>query len=358
MTKLAILGAGKIGRMACHLLSRSGDYEVRIGDMAQQAVDALAERYPGVEPHVVDFGDPASLDAILDGSWGVISCAPFHCNPLIAERAKAAGANYFDLTEDVAVTQKVQQLATDSKTTFAPQCGLAPGFITIVANHLMKELDTVRDLRLRVGALPQHPSNRLKYNLTWSTEGLINEYCNPCEAVQDGESVTMPPMEQLEHLTIDGTLYEAFNTSGGLGTLAHSLAGKVRNLNYKSIRYPGHCELMKFLLEDLQMRSHQNELKEIFERSIPATADDQIVIYVGAAGEQNGHLTKRTYAKTIKSQRIDGQDWTGIQITTAAGLCAVVDMVRDGSLPQQGFVRMEQVDYEAFLQNRFGRYYA
>ena len=358
MTKLAILGAGKIGRMACHLLSRSGDYRIRVGDLARPAVDALAARYPGMEAHVVDFGDAASQDPILAGAWGVISCAPFHCNPLIAERARAAGSNYFDLTEDVLVTQKVQQLADNAKTTFAPQCGLAPGFITIVANHLMKQLDRVHDLRLRVGALPQHPSNRLKYNLTWSTEGLINEYCNPCEAIEDGMPVTMPPMEQLEHLTIDGTLYEAFNTSGGLGTLAHSLAGKVHNLNYKSIRYPGHCELMKFLLQDLRMRSHQHELKDIFERSIPSTTDDQIVIYVGATGEQNGHLTKRTYAKTIKSQRIDDRAWTGIQITTAAGLCAIVDMVREGSLPQQGLVKMEQVDYDAFLSNRFGRYYA
>jgi saccharopine dehydrogenase-like NADP-dependent oxidoreductase len=361
MTKtIAILGAGKIGQMACHFLARCGDYTVRIGDVSNAAVQNLAAKHKdhGVEPHVVDFEDAQSLDAILKDCWGVLSCAPFHCNPLIADRAKAAGTHYFDLTEDVAVTQKVQQLAEGASTAFAPQCGLAPGFITIAAAHLMRRLDSVRDLRLRVGALPQNPNNRLKYNLTWSTEGLINEYCNPCEAIEDGLAVVVPPMEQLELLTVDGVEYEAFNTSGGLGTLAHTLSGKVQNLNYKSMRYPGHCEQMKLLLHDLGMRAHQDELKKIFERSIAFTPDDQIVIYVGAAGDRKGRYTQLTYAKVIKAQQIDGTHWTGIQVTTAAGVCAIIDMVKDGQLAQDGFIKMEQVDYDAFLKNRFGRYYA
>jgi saccharopine dehydrogenase-like NADP-dependent oxidoreductase len=230
---------------------------VRVGDVAQVAVDHLTRKYPQVKGQVVDFGNGPSLDAILKGAWAVVSCAPFHCNPLIAERAKAHGVHYFDLTEDVEVTQKVKDLAEGSKTLFAPQCGLAPGFITIAANHLMKSMTEVSDLRLRVGALPRYPSNRLKYNLTWSTEGLINEYCNPCESVENGQLTTVPPLEQLERLTIDGVDYEAFNTSGGLGTLAITLKDRVKNVNYKTIRYPGHCDLMKFLLHDLQMQDQQ-----------------------------------------------------------------------------------------------------
>src|SRR5262249_23188054 len=159
-----------------------------------------------------------------------------------------------------------------------PQCGLAPGFVTIVAGHLLGQLDSVRDLRLRVGALPRYPSNRLRYNLTWSTQGLINEYCNPCDAIADGKPGAGPPLERLERLSIDGVDYEAFNTSGGLGTLAQSLAGKLRNLSYKTIRYPGHCELMRFLLHDLGMRAHQAQLAEIFDRAIPSTPQDQVVI--------------------------------------------------------------------------------
>ena len=358
MNTLVILGAGKIGRMVTHLMVNCGDYDVRVGDVAQAAVDGLTKKYKQVKGQAVDFSSAASLDKLLKGAWGVVSCAPFHCNPLIAERAKAHGVHYFDLTEDVEVTNQVKSLAKGSKSLFAPQCGLAPGFITIAATSVMQGLTDLTDVRLRVGALPRYPSNRLKYNLTWSTEGLINEYCNPCEAVENGELITVPPMEQLERLTVDGVDYEAFNTSGGLGTLAITLKGKAKNVNYKTMRYPGHCDLMKFLLHDLQMRGNQAQLREIFERTLPATLQDQIVIFVSATGKLGGKLTERTYAKTIYHQLIDGEMWSGIQITTAAGITGIVDMVRSGQLPQKGFLKMEDVDYAQFLQNRFGKYYA
>src|SRR5262245_3595084 len=344
--------------MVCHLMATCGDYTVRIADSAQGAVDVVTRRYPKVRGEVVDFGDGKSLDAFLKGAWAVISCAPYHCNPLIAQRAKALGVHYFDLTEDVEVTHQVKELAKNSKTLFAPQCGLAPGFITIVANHLMRSMTEVSDLHLRVGALPRYPSNRLKYNLTWSTEGLINEYCNPCEVVENGQLTTVPPLEQLERLTIDGVDYEAFNTSGGLGTLAITLKDRVENVNYKTIRYPGHCELMKFLLHDLQMQDQQGLLRDIFEQSLPQTFQDQIVIFVSATGKYLGRLTERTWAKTIYHQAIDGENWSGIQITTAAGVTGIVDMVRAAQLPSSGFLKMESVDCEQFLKNRFGRYYA
>ena len=165
-------------------------------------------------------------------------------------------------------------------------------------------------------------------------------------------------MEQLEHITIDGVEYEAFNTSGGLGTLAITLKDKVKNVNYKTMRYPGHCDLMKFLLHDLQMQDDQEGLGKIFEKALPATFQDQIVIFVSATGQYRGRLAERTYAKTIYHQEIDGRNWSGIQITTAAGVCAIVDMLQAGQLPDSGFLKMEDVDYEQFLANRFGKYYA
>jgi saccharopine dehydrogenase-like NADP-dependent oxidoreductase len=358
MHELVILGAGKIGRMVCHMMATCGDYAVRVGDAAPAALELMARKRPEVHTHIVDFGSQKSLDAVLEGAFAVISCAPFHCNPLIAERARAKGVHYFDLTEDVEVTHRVKEMADGAQSVFAPQCGLAPGFITIVANHLMKQMTEVTDLRLRVGALPRYPSNMLKYNLTWSTEGLINEYCNPCEALQNGELVLLAPMQNLETLTIDGVEYEAFNTSGGLGTLAITLQGRVANVTYKTIRFPGHCSLMRFLLQDLQMADHQGMLKEMFERCLPATFQDQIVIYVSATGQYRGRLTERIHAKTIYHREIDGENWSGIQITTAAGVCAIVDLVREGRLPQKGLIKMEEVDYGEFLKNRFGRYYA
>ena len=180
---------------------------------------------------------------------------------MIAEAAKAAGAHYLDLTEDVASTRAVKQLAAGARTAFIPQCGLAPGFITIVASDLASHFDELQDVRMRVGALPKFPSNALNYNLTWSTDGVINEYCEPCEAIVNGQLRETQPLEELEEFSLDGVLYEAFNTSGGLGTLCETLAGKVRNLNYRTIRYPGHAAIMKALLNDLRLRDRRELLE-------------------------------------------------------------------------------------------------
>jgi saccharopine dehydrogenase-like NADP-dependent oxidoreductase len=358
MKTIAVLGGGKIGRMVAHMLGASGDYKVRVGDVAPAAVEQITSRVAGSEGSQIDFNDAKDIDRMLQGAAAVISCAPFHCNTLIAERARAAKVHYLDLTEDVEVTRAVIELAQGAPCALVPQCGLAPGFITIVAMHLIAQLTGVTDLRMRVGALPRYPSNRLKYNLTWSTEGLINEYCNPCEALIEGELVTVPPLENLEMLTIDGTEYEAFNTSGGLGTLADTLRGRVPNVNYKSLRYPGHNHLIKFLLEDLRMREDQENLARIFDRCLPTTFRDQVVIFVAATGMFRGRLTEHVYARTIYHQKIDEQNWSGIQITTAAGVCGVLDLLLEGKLPQSGLVKQEQVDYQSFIANRFGKYYA
>jgi len=265
--------------------------------------------------------------------------------------------HYFDLTEDVEVTKAVHHLAEGAQSALMPQCGLAPGFIAIAAVHLMRGLTDVHELKLRVGALPRRPSTVTHYNLTWSTNGLINEYCNPCESLQDGKFASLLPLEGLEELTLEGVQYEAFNTSGGLGTLVHTLAGKVRNLTYKTIRYPGHRYLLRFLLHDLRFRDHRDELQKILERAVPYTLDDQVVIHSAAIGKENGRLVERTYSQTIYDQEIGGQRFGAIQVTTAAGVCAVADLLLAGHLPQKGFVRQEDVDATAFFENRFGAYY-
>lgn len=357
MKKIVILGGGKMGRMVCFLLGTCGDYEVRIGDMNLEGAHAAASTFGG-KGEKVDLSNPAQVAAFVKGAWGVVSCAPYHCNQTIATCARETGAHYFDLTEDVAVTKKVIELAKGSKTAFVPQCGLAPGFITIAANHLAKPFAQIESLRLRVGALPLQPSNQLGYNLTWSTEGVINEYINACEAVRGGHLVSLPALENLERLIIDGIDFEAFNTSGGLGTLAESLKGRVQNLDYKTIRFPGHCQLMRFLLQELRLSEHRDELRTILERAIPTTTEDQVVIFVSASGMLDGRLTERVYAKRVMAQTIGGHHWTAIQLTTAGGIAAIVDLFAQGKTSAHGLVRMEDVSWEDFMANRFGRLYA
>jgi saccharopine dehydrogenase-like NADP-dependent oxidoreductase len=353
--RIALLGAGHIGQTIARLLGDSGDYQVTVVDKSPSTLARISG--PGITTQAVDTEDKQALAAVLRGQDAVVNALPYHLAVTAAHLAHEAGCHYFDLTEDVAATKEIMRIANGARTAFMPQCGLAPGFIGIVAHHLAKSFDALHDVKMRVGALPAFPTNALKYNLTWSVDGLINEYCHPCEIIKDGDAIAALPMEGLEHFSLDGTEYEAFNTSGGLGTLCETLRGKVRNLDYKTVRYPGHRALMCMLLEDLQLKHDQETLKSIMRRSMPATMQDVVLVFVTVSGMRHGSLVQEVFARKIFADRSEGAPLSAIQITTAAGICAAVDLFREGKLPQSGFIRQEQVELPAFLANRFGKAY-
>ncbi len=353
--RIALLGAGHIGQTIARLLATSGDYEVSVIDRSAEALAALGPL--PVRPRRLDSEAPEALRAVLQGHDAVINALPYHLATTAAAQALAAGCHYFDLTEDVAATREIKRLAEGAHTAFMPQCGLAPGFIGIVAHHLAQGFDSLHEVKMRVGALPAFPTNSLKYNLTWSVDGLINEYCHPCEAIRDGRNIEVLPLEGLEHFSLDGTEYEAFNTSGGLGTLCETLAGRVQTLDYKSVRYPGHRDLMAMLLQELGLKHDPETLKSIMRKSIPATMQDVVLVFVTVSGMRGGQLVQEVFARKIFAERSETQPQSAIQITTAAGICAAVDLFREGHLPQKGFIRQEQVALPAFLANRFGSAY-
>lgn len=355
MKKIVVVGGGNIGGVISALLRGAGDYDVKLIDRAARVVEIASS--VGVAAEIVDASDGEALRKSLSGAYALISAAPFHLTTKIADAAADCGVHYLDLTEDVASTRYVHKLAQSASNAFIPQCGLAPGFVSIVAHDLAQRFDEVFDLRLRVGALPLCPSNALGYNLTWSTDGVINEYCEPCEAIVDGVLRETTPLEEVESLAIDGVAYEAFNTSGGLGSLCQTLAGKVRNLNYKTVRYPGHASLMKVLLNDLRLRERRELLHDVLEAALPYTHQDVVVIFVTASGVAGGVLRQETYANKVHAREIAGTWRTAIQVTTAAGVCAVLDMLARNELPQRGVVRMEDISLAGFLRSRFGNLY-
>jgi saccharopine dehydrogenase-like NADP-dependent oxidoreductase len=362
MHKVLILGAGKIGALISGLLAESGDYEVTLGDVHSAAAEAVVKAHGSRNLRAValDASDAGALAHHfgLHKPHAVVSSLPYYCNPAVAKAARKGNAHYFDLTEDVEVTHSVRRIARGASKAFVPQCGLAPGFISIAANELAKHFDELRSIKLRVGALPQHPNNVLKYSLTWSTEGLINEYGNPCEAVVDGKLVHAAPLEGLEEIEIDGTLYEAFNTSGGLGSLAESYGKQCEQINYKTMRYPGHCAQMRLLMNDLKLNTDRATLKRVLEHAVPQTLQDVVIVYAAVAGKQDGELREENYVNKIYPQVIAGRLWSAIQVTTAAGITAVVDLVLASPRRYKGFVAQEQFNLPEILENRFGHYYA
>ncbi len=355
-TQLTLVGAGKIGEAIVTLLGETGDYNMTVIDRDESRLAAFWDA--GFRAHSCNLNAASDLAPLLGGQETVISACPYHLTPVIAAASKEAGAHYFDLTEDVESTRAVKQLALGADTAFVPQCGLAPGFISIAAHSACQGFQSLRDLRMRVGALPIYPSNALKYNLTWSTDGLINEYCNPCEAIVDGQLREVPALEEVEEFSLDGLNYEAFNTSGGLGTLCETLAGRVDNLNYKTVRYPGHRDIVKMLIRDLRLGMHRQLLKDVLEAAIPMTAQDLVLIFVTATGQKGGRLTQETFVRKVYGREVGGKYLSAIQLTTAAGICAMVDLMAEGKLGRRGFIRQEQVSLATFLDNRFGRFYS
>lgn len=354
MHRVLLLGSGKIGMPAASLLAGCGDYEVHLGDLrpkqsASSAVHVI--QLDALEPDLVaGYLAEHSIHAL-------VSALPYHCSLPLARVARASGAHYFDLTEDVEVSNQIRRISLDAEQAFVPHCGLAPGFISIAAAALMEHFEQVDTVKMRVGALPLHPNNALGYSLTWSTDGLINEYGNLCYAIEEGEKVTLQPLEGLETITLDGDEYEAFNTSGGLGTLVDSYLGRVRTMNYKTMRYPGHCEKIRLLMNDLKLNRNRRTLKRILENAIPETLQDVVLIYVSVTGTRLGALFEETYVQKVYPDSINGQGLSAIQLATTAGLCSLVDLVLHQEARFHGFITQESIPLGTVLENRFGEYF-
>lgn len=358
MHRVLVLGAGKIGSLIACLLAEKGTYEVHLGDVSLDGPKRLVEglALSRVTPCLLDVRHPDSVGAYLSAHPvdAIVSSLPYFYNPTVARLALAHRVHYFDLTEDVEVTNQVRVLSAGASRAFVPQCGLAPGFISIVTHDLMTHFKTLDTVKMRVGALPVHPSNALKYSLTWSTDGLINEYGNTCYGIEEGEKVPLQPLEGYETIEVDGLLYEAFNTSGGLGTLADSAVGQVRTMNYKTLRYPGHCEKIHLLMKDLKLNEDRDTLKRILERAIPQTLQDVVLIYASVTGTTDEGLFEENYVKKIYPQCVKGRLWSAIQVTTASSLCCVVDLVLAAPEKYRGFVTQESISLGDFLRNDFG----
>ena len=361
MIKIMIAGAGKIGSMIACLLADTHDYTVHLVDMDFSGPDVarVLSVMPTIKTVTLDVTDQVALQAYIKqhSITAVISSLPYFLNTHIARAAKQTSIHYFDLSEDTKTAAAIKAIALSAESAFVPQCGLAPGFISIVANSLLQTFDVCHHAKLRVGALPQDSSNALHYALTWSTDGLINEYGNLCYGIEEGHTVELSPLDGLESIQLDGCLYEAFNTSGGLGNLAELYMGNIQRLNYKTIRYPGHCEKMRFLMNDLELNHDRDTLKRILERVLPKTYQDVVLIYVSVDGIKQGKLLETSYFKKMYPKIIAGLEWSAIQVSTACGVCAVVDLVLSQAAAYKGHVLQERFNLTDVLNNRFGHYF-
>lgn len=346
INSVLVIGLGKVGALVAHLLNGHG-YQVTGLDREPHSGLPFKSVRGNVE-------DAEVVRAQLKNKQAVVTCLPWQLNLSVAHLAHTAGCHYFDLTEDISTTKEIRKLAKTSKGIMAPQCGLAPGFVGIVGTDLAKSFDTLRSIELRVGALPQHPRGMLGYAFNWSPEGVVNEYLKDCEVIKDKKRAKIPPMEGLETIVIDGVQLEAFTTSGGLGTMCETFDNRVEHLNYKTIRYPGHCELMRFFFNELYMKEKRDLAGEILVNAKPPVNDDVVYVHAAVEGWKGKKLFRDELVRSYFPREIAGGMWKAISWTTSASVCAVLEMVSKGDLPDKGFLKQEEIPLDLFLKTGTG----
>jgi saccharopine dehydrogenase-like NADP-dependent oxidoreductase len=351
INQVGVIGLGKVGELVAGLLNDAG-FKVSGYD---------AQPHPGLrfETAQLDVSDGEVLRNALRGVDAVVSCLPYDRNIEVAEAAAAVGCHYFDLTEDVPTTQRVIELAGQTPgVAFVPQCGLAPGLIGIVGASLAKGFSEIRSIELKVGALPQNPTGLLGYAFNWSAEGVVNEYLNDCEVLRSGRRQMVPAMTEKERVFIGGIELEAALTSGGLGTMCPTYEGRVQRLDYKTLRYPGHFRQMHFLFDELGLRDHREEVGRMLVKAKPPVNDDIVYLHAAVEGVKDGQPFRENYVKGYLPIEIDGRMWRAISWTTASSAVAVVELVADGVLPHEGFVRQEDISLEDLHATHAGRRFA
>ncbi len=355
--KIAIIGAGQIGTATYELLTdflQSTEADKFGLPSAPFSSVELWDNSPLLVAGKGVLCDVQELSAALiatklriAGVTHVINALPFYLNVKLADAAFTAGCSYFDFTEDDAASDAVQSLYSERPDLVcATKCGLAPGFVNYIGYDLISRFTQPESLLVSVGALPStvNFSERepwKSYNLSWSVDGLVNEYIRPCRVKVRGRETQVPALSGRETLIIDGTTYELANTSGGVGSLTRDLKN-VPNICYKTIRYPGHYDYV----EDVVKRHHGNfdAIKEEFLRLFPFNKDDVIVVFAEATGRNAGLFYRTTF-----SGKFGGDPdllLSGIQRTTAGGAIAVLELALRGKL--QGVVRHADIKFEDF----------
>ena len=365
--RILVLGAGRMGLGACYDLVRSPEVEtVTVADLDPLKAQAVKSRLPGSKLTVetVDVSNIPQVVDLMRGHDAVISCVVYKYNFMLARAAIEARANFCDLGGNNQVVDAELALDTEARAAgvrIIPDCGLAPGMVSVLAAHGASRFQYLDAMHIRVGGLPQKPQPPLNYQIVFSIDGLINEYVEAARILRGGRIVEVESMTEIETLEFPppyGRL-EAFHTSGGTSTLPESFRGRVEALDYKTIRYPGHCQQFKLLL-DLGLAGTnpvridgfeavpRNVLRELLAQRLPSDGPDVVLVRVEFSGICGGLQTTLVY------DIIDSYDEeTGLSAmmrTTAFPASIVAQLMASGDIPNPGAIPQERcVPTDKFL---------
>ena len=343
------MGAGIVGEAAAWDLVRRG-HEVTVADVSPAAAARVAAAVDA-SPVTLDATSRHALAGSLAGNDLVVSAVPYRHGVAIARVAVAAGVHYLDFGGSPTVVARQRELtaaASRAGVMVVPDCGLAPGLANVLAEDLIGAVEgPIDSVRILVGALPQQPVGELGYQLAFSPEGLVNEYTAPCEVLREGRQVTTAPLGGLEQVAWDGWgPLEAFATAGGTSSLCRRHEGRVADLEYKTLRYPGHAAVMRSLAElglfDETLRTvgevrlaPRDLLLDVLATEMPRGAPDVVLVRVTIAGRRGQRI--------IEIEDVNDDRFSALARTTAFPATALADLVARGRVHDPGVHTMNEV---------------
>lgn len=365
--KILVLGAGRMGHGAVYdLIHNSPQVEsVTVADFDLKKADAVAKAVgtERISAHHLDVSNYADVIDLMKNHDSAISCVNYWYNAELSKAAIETNTNFCDLGGNNYVVD--EQLALDDKAKDAginiiPDCGLAPGMVSILAMHGAKRFDEIDEIHIRVGGLPQHPKTLLEYQLVFSVEGLINEYIEVARVIRDGKISEVESMTEIESLEFAGfPPLEAFQTSGGTSTLPDTFLGNIKELDYKTIRYAGHCEKFKTMIDlglcsseeimvDYVKIKPRKILGELLTKYLPADEPDYVLVRLEFVGKKDGATKK------LRFDIVDKQDETtglsAMMRTTAFPASIIAQMMASGDVLMRGATPQEKaIDSDKFV---------
>lgn len=365
--KFLVLGAGRMGYGAVYdLVHNSPEVSsVTVADFDLTKAEAVAQKVgtDKVSAQQIDVSNFADVISLMHGHAAAISCVNYWYNASLSRAAIKTGCNFCDLGGNNYVVD--EQLALDAEANLAginiiPDCGLAPGMVSILAMHGANRFDEVSEIHIRVGGLPQNPKPPLDYQLVFSVEGLINEYIEKARVIRDGEITEVESMTELESLSFDDfPALEAFQTSGGTSTLPDTFFGKIKELDYKTIRYAGHCEKFKAMIDlglcssekitaDFVKVNPRKVFGELLQKNLPADEPDYVLVRLEFAGTKNGERKKLCYDIVDKFDEATGL--SAMMRTTAFPASIIAQMMAKNEVLERGATPQEKaIDAEKFV---------
>jgi lysine 6-dehydrogenase len=371
MTKpeILILGAGLMGRVAAYFFVHhpDGPFRVRLADRDEAQLKDAARWLASdlVETMTADAGSELELGGALIGIKVCLSCVPYFLNPRVARAALRTRLSMVDLGGNPQVTDIILNQDAEARRknlVFIPDAGLAPGVVSILTWDLVHRFKQCDEVHLRVGGLPQKPEGPLRYAQFFSIHGLLNEYLEDARELRDGVEISVPSPSEPETLEFDhlGT-FEAFVTSGGTSTLPRTLHGKVKRLDYKTIRYPGHYQALA-LLRDLGLTSTKSHLfgsasvtprdllSVVLEESLPKNAPDIVLVRVTARGDGG-----REQKIELVVRQDDERGLSGMGQMTAFPAAAVALAIYLGKVPPGAHPQETVIPY-AWMKEQLGKF--